>query len=318
MNNYKLLRSLVHQDLLYTEVPSEFSDFKDWLNSGKFIVRNFPSKTSVEIEVNNEYAYNHMIAYDSCRMSTASFESMLSIHSVESLPKSIGWIAIQSYYAAFFSAHSIMRCFGFACSQLTKNHVMKLNSFGRAIGLSNEAKPESGYFRGYYNSSSRVLNLKKMKNTHEDTWRTLVDCLNEVSNKVLSVAGLNAHKQELSAGLTDLVNKLTNQGDLSCGGYLSRFRNSVNYRQEHDFWHPYGKKSIRSDKILSLLSSWKHEGYVPPPTWKESRESYNFFLACRDVVNLNYLLINLIVENSSEINLYKRWPGKFLNQYATT
>ena len=314
MEHYGLLRPLLLQGLLNTEVPSNCSDFKKWISSGQFVVRNIPTTKTVEIEVNNEYSFNHMIAFDSCRMAVASFETMQNIQSVTSLPKSYGWIAIKSYYAAFFSAHSIMRCFGYTCSQLEKGHVDLLNSFGNVVGLSGSMKPEAGYFSGVYDSNLRIHTLKKMKNTHQDTWRTLVECLRMLSRNVLSVTGLSSSKQKISANIDEIISRLTNQGRLSNGSYLSKFRNDVNYRHEYDSWHPYGKSSIRSSKIVSFLSTWKVKVEAPTSIWKESHEAYDFFVSCREIVNLNYVLIRLIVENSGQRkNLYKQWPNKLLN-----
>lgn len=317
MKHCNLLRPLLLKDLFNTEIPSDYCDFKKWVSSGNYIVRGIPSTTSIEIDVNNEYAFNHMMAFDSCRMAAAAFETMLNIRSVEHIPKSIGWIVIKSYYAAFFSAHSIMRCFGYVCSQLEKGHVNQLNGFAQAVGLLGSVKPEAGFFSGVYESSSRTILLRKMKNTHEDTWSTLVDCLNFVSQEVLSVAGLSAHKQKISADISDLVFRLTDRGRLAKGNYLSQFRNAVNYRQEHDSWHPYGKQSVRAEKVTLLLSSWKNVEDVSTAVWKESLDSYNFFVACRDIVNLNYSLINLLIENSVKDNFYKRWPGMLLNVAKT-
>lgn len=314
MKHFQLLRSLLLEGLLHTETSADFGEFKKWIASGKYIVRDISDNKRIDIEVNDEYAFYHMIAFDSCRMSAAAFETMYNIQSVASLPKSFGWIAIQSYYAAFFSAHSIIRSFGYVCSQLERGHVIQLNNYGQAVGLSNSIKTEAGFFSGSFNPNSRALSLRKMKNTHEDTWFTLIECLNKISNNILNVTGLSAHKQQISASISDLIDRLTSRGRLAKGNFLSQFRNSVNYRHEHDSWHPYGKNSIKSEKIVSLLTSWKHQNDLSMPIWKESLEAYNFFFACREVVNFNYLLIQLIIESSeTKKNLYTRWPAKLLN-----
>jgi hypothetical protein len=313
MKHYELLRPLLLQGLLENEVSDHCVDFKKWASSGNFIVRDIPTNKSILIEVNNEFSFHNMMAFDICRMAAASFETMQNIQKSSTLPKSIGWLAIKSYYAAFFSAHSIMRCFGYLCSQLERGHVAQLNSFGQAIGLSNQIQPEAGFFSGVYSQNNRNLQLKKMKNTHEDTWRTLVDCLNEVSQNVLNVTGLSTKKQQVSADISDLIVKITDNGRMTNGSYLSQFRNSVNYRHEHDSWYPYGKRSIKAEKIVSMMTTWDSQKDVSFHVWKESRESYDFFSACRDLVNLNLLLVQVLIANStSNKNLYARWPEKLL------
>lgn len=200
-----------------------------------------------------------------------------------------------------------------------ERHVNQLNDFGQAVGLSGSIKAGAGYFSGVYDPNSRIYSLKKMKNTHEDTWRTLVECLNKISKEVLGVTGLRSHQQQISASISELVYKLTDGGRLLKGNYLSRFRNAVNYRQEYDSWHPYGKHSIKSEKIISLLETWRNEEDTSTSAWKESLESFNFFSTCRNVVNLNYFLIQLIVKNSkNKNNFYKRWPNNLLNITSTT
>ena len=313
MKHYELLRPLLLQGLLENEVSDHCVEFKNWVSSGNYIVRDVPTNKSIEIEINNEFSFHNMMAFDVCRMAAASFETMQHIQQSSALPKSFGWIAIKSYYAAFFSAHSIMRCFGYSCSQLERGHVTQLNSFGQAIGLSSLIKPEAGYFSGTYDQSSRILKLKKMNNTHEDTWRTLLDCLNEVSQNILNVTGLSSRKQQVSARVSDLIDIITDNGRLTNGSYLSQFRNSVNYRQEHDSWYPYGKSSIKAEKIVAMMTKWDAQENLSFHVWKESRETYNFFAACRDIVNLNFVLIQILSSESTNArNLYKRWPEKLI------
>ncbi len=313
MNNTDLLRSLMVQGLLGTEILKENCDFKSWVASGKYIVRAVPSKKEVLLEINNDFAFNHMLAFDSCRMATAAFETMQHIQLTNSLPKSYGWIAVKSYYAAFFSAHSIMRCFGFTCSQLERGHVKLINDYCLAVGIPGNMKVESGFFAGVYEPKNRMFNLEKMGNTHEDTWHSFTACLNLLSQKILGVSGLTVKKQMLSAEIDDLVSLLKDGGRFAKGNYLSQFRNSINYRQEHSSWFPYGKGAIKVEKVLALVDSWKSETVPVLSGWKESKDAYNFFYCCVQIVNLCHKMIHLIIENSSSPNnLYERWPRRFL------
>lgn len=317
MQNIELLRSLMVQGLLGVEEQRDNYEFKSWLSSGQYLLRDVPSSKEMHIEITNEYAFNRMLAYDSCRMATAAFETMESIRSTEKLPRSYGWIAVKSYYAAFFSAHSIMRCFGCVCSQLERGHVRLLNDFCNAVGINSTMSPVAGFFTGVYEPNSRIFTLKKMSNTHEDTWFCFSELLNLLSQQVLTVSGVTAKKQELSANIDTLVSMLKDGGRSSKGNYLSKFRNSVNYRQEYSSWYPYGKGAIRSEKILSLVSSWRNENIPVSSEWKESKDAYNFFYCCAEVINLCHKIISLIIENSSSSkNLFNRWPNKFLKLTA--
>lgn len=318
MKDIDLLRSLLVQGLLDTEIPKEKQDFKAWISSGQYIVRSMPSASQIELVINNDYAFNHMLAFDSCRMASAAFETMENVQAVPRLPQSYGWIAIKCYYASFFAAHSIMRSFGYTCNQLEKGHINLLNDYGLVLGLSPSIKPEAGFFAGRYDHATTTLELAKKNKTHEDTWYWLVKCLEMLSQKVLYVSGVTSKKQALSAAIDDLINHLKDGGRFSKGNYLSHFRNAVNYRQEFHSWHPYGKNSVKSEKIISLISSWQSNEIQVLAGWKESKDAYRFFSTCAEVVNLSYLLMNLILDNSTNRhNLYRRWPNKLLNMLRT-
>lgn len=314
MKDIDLLRSLLVQGLLETEVPKEKHDFKAWISSGKYIVRSILSPTHIELVINNDYAFNHMLAFDSCRMASAAFETMENVQAVARLPQSYGWIAIKCYYASFFAAHSIMRSFGYTCNQLEKGHIDLLNEYGLVVGLTSSIRPEAGFFSGRYDHSNTSFELIKMKNTHEDTWYWLVKCLEMLSQRVLNVPGVTSKKQGLSAAIDDLIHRLKDGSRFSKGNYLSHFRNAVNYRQEFHSWHPYGKSSIKSEKIISLISTWQSDEIQTIAGWKESKDAYKFFFTCSEVVNFSYLLMNLIMNNSTNRkNLYRYWPNKLLN-----
>ena len=314
MNNIDFLRSLIIQDLFDSEISKDNCDFKSWISSGKFIVRSISSISQIELEINDGYTFGRMLSFDSCRMASAAFETMESIQAVPQLPQSYGWIAIKCYYAAFFAAHSIMRFFGYTFSQLERGHVQLLIDYGSAIGLTSTIKADAGFFAGKYDNSQRSFELNKMGKTHEDTWYWLIKCLEQLSQKVLNVSGVTSKKQILSADLNDLINDLKDEGRLFKGNYLTQFRNAVNYRHEYHSWHPYGKNSIKAEKIISLISTWRNQELQYVSHWKESKKAYKFFCTCSKIVNLSYLLVKLMISNSTrQRNLYKNWPNKVLS-----
>lgn len=314
MPQYDLLRPLLIQGLFNTEATQGNTDFKSWISSGKYLVRTISTGSTVEIEINDDHAFHNMLAHDGCRMACAAFETMENIQLTPKLPKSFGWIAIKCYYAAFFAAHSILRSFGYTCSQLERGHIDILNAYGASVGITETLKSEGGFFVGHYNKQNRIFEIKKMKNTHEDTWHWLTTCLKKISNEALQVSGITAEKQALSAHIGDLVFNLQDGGKLLKGSYLSQFRNAVNYRHEFNSWHPYGKKSIQAEKIMAIIAEWKGEKKTSSHSWKESKEVLKFFNTCIDIIILNRVLMDLIINNSAtKNNFYARWPNKLLN-----
>lgn len=313
-----MLRPLIIQGLYRTEISGETCEFKSWVSSGKYLVRAVLGPKEIQIEINNDYAFSHMLAYDICRMATASFETMENVNVVEILPKSYGWIAIKSYYAAFFAAHAIMRCFGYTCSHLERGHIKLLNDYCLALGFPDSLKPESGVFSGTYEPTTRMFSLKKLNNTHEDTWSLFIQCLMALSLEVLNLNTVTAKKQALSAKIDDLIIYMKDGGKFPKGNFLSNFRNSINYRHEYNSWHPYGKSAIHSEKIVTLINNWKCENVPLVCDWNKTKDVFNFFYSCTEIVSLCHKLVNIILANSeTNKNLYSRWPGKFLKLTST-
>lgn len=316
MPNIDLLRPLLHQGLLDCKFSGEQYDFKSWVSSGKYLVRGSSCNGTVELEPTSDHDYTRMLAYDACRFATSSFESVLHLNETSGSPKSTAWLAIKAYYAAFFSAHSILRCFGHTCSQLESGHVNQIHTYANAIGINITFPASAGLFIGNYNQSNRELSLSKAGNTHEDTWKAFKKLLEDLSIKVLQLrTATNPAKQACSADIDSLVNLLTQNGRHLNGVFLSRFRNAVNYRHEHSVWHPYSKHSVKANKVTHLISQWDKENIVIPQQWSESKDCYDFFNACTRTINLSYLLVELISNNTSErANWFIQWPRKFLKQ----
>ena len=156
------------------------------------------------------------------------------------------------------------------------------------------------------------LFLRKMKNTHEDTWYSFAECLKSISIEVLYVNGLTKNKQLLSAYLDGLIIGL-NHNRHDKGNFLSYMRNSINYRQDYCSWHPYGKKSLKTKKIMEMVRNWSKETVPITGVWKDAKDIYVFFNTCTEIVNLCFNLVNLSSNYSNtRHNMFKCWPVKFL------
>lgn len=313
MKNIVLLRPLLVKGILETTNQNKYIDFKTWIASGKFLVNSVNSSSSFELYINDEFHFVEMLSFDSNRMATAGFETIESISFNEKLPKSFGWIAIQAYYAAFFSAHSIMRNFGYSCSQLEKGHIQDINDYATALGMQGSLKKDGGYYRAIYNKNNSTLNIKKMENTHEDTWHTFIECLKYLSINVLLVAGISNDKKALSSEIDQLILDLQHNGQYANGAFLTKFRNAINYRQEYQAWHPYGKSNIQAQAIINLIKNWKNCPLPNPARWKRSPDVFDFFMCCLKIVNLNYVILLMIMSNSTQKkNFYSQWSNSFL------
>lgn len=297
--------------------PNNPPDFKSWINSGVYTVVAVPSKDEFSLHIRDYVAFSSMLSHDASRMSSASFESVKSIRYQEDMPKSLAWAAIQSYYAAFFSAHAILRFFGYVCSYLERGHVVTLDQYASLQGLDGVLKYAAGYFCGTYDNVSNQLNLKRLRNTHEDTWKLLSSLLESLSQDVLEVQGLGTKKQEISSYLSDLKLCLSNRGRHSSEAWLSYVRNSVNYRQEHGAWYPHGNQQEAVERVMRLISMWcvKDSSIFNSISPKSDLEF--FFEACSRVVNFHYVLLGDLCSISKSSNgCFERLPKRFLETYS--
>ena len=100
------LISLLH----FNEITGrQSSGFCNWIVDGNYQIYTDikPASFTLDISSVSKSSLLKAFAFDCNRMAAASFESMQLIGKNELLPKSTAWLVIQSYYSAFFAAHSI-------------------------------------------------------------------------------------------------------------------------------------------------------------------------------------------------------------------
>lgn len=265
-------------------------EFKAWLASGRYQVNSIsPGGSEVELYVVDHEFLAESLGYDFCRFACAAFETTRDIKEDSNFPKATAWAGIRAYYAAFFSAHSILRLFGVSCSQIEASQASTLTKYAASLyGVNN--KLSSGFYMGSFDSANNLVSLKKLNDTHKDTWSIFHAKLRELSNSVLAVQGVSKEKADVSAFLTSLSNALTDSGKHGAGNWLSLFRNNLNYKQDYEAWYPYRKASIRFDQVGKYISGCQSKDFNPNFGLLESDERLRFFGTCAAVI---YLLFQL-------------------------
>lgn len=97
---------------------------QQWVLNGNYTFSDKPTKKKFEIFPCDKVAA--AFAGDISRLSCAAFESACSVSIPSHSNNATGWIAITSYYSAYFAANALMRVFGFACSNLSIEHTSVL------------------------------------------------------------------------------------------------------------------------------------------------------------------------------------------------
>lgn len=117
----------------------QLSDFSSWLNSQKYQVYAPIANDRFVLHFTTPEQLLAAIASDCNRLAIATFESIASVHRNPLLPKSTGWQVIQTYYSAFFAAHTILRILGVSCTQVDTSSaklVFKIaDGFGQSGGV---------------------------------------------------------------------------------------------------------------------------------------------------------------------------------------
>jgi hypothetical protein len=309
-----ILRGALLEKIFLSEKNRYSRDFKSWISSGDYLVDAIVSDREFRLAINNYNSFSHCMFFDASRLGAVSFETINSIEPISNLPKAFAWGGIKAYYASFFAAHSIMRCCGYLCAQLEQGHVDYITTLAKVRGIIPPKPLSGGHYAGRYDATNQTLTLKLIKNTHEDTWKTFLDCVNSLSTKVLTLPGLDQEKQAAAAYLSQLSYELTEKGKLPKGNWLSSIRNGINYRQEHGAWFPYQGTGDPFSKFDKIIECWNKSTVSRVNGEKKSEKMRDFFWLSTSIVNLCFSIISDIAENSSNRrNSFKEKPIALLN-----
>jgi hypothetical protein len=291
----KLLRSFWTKDIhCYSGKGS--LDFKAWVNRGTYEVVAIPRAGEITIKIGDTGPFLDSLAFDIARFACASMETFEGLTEVGKFPKATAWAAVRSYYSAYYAAHAMIRLFGNVFSQLEDGHITILQDYADLYGIGTPLK-KSGSYSGQFNSQTNELTLTHKNDSHRDVWKTFVTLIGRLSTDVIEINALPGKKMEVSESLSYLKDALDAQGTYSGGGWLSSYRNNINYRHDYGAWFPYTSQSIRFSDIQKYLRPWKDDMASFNNWLTEHNEKKKFFGVCASVV----LLCRLLVEDLESV-----------------
>lgn len=237
------------------------SGLADLLISGSFVLTSCtPGSTALFDAPIAGNSLQSSFAGEATRFGTACFESFLDASPPVGAERSLGWPLIRTYYAAFFAAHALLRICGEALTFLSAAHVNALDNLGK-IYLGNPTKFSSGLF--YFQSLNRgkqlqITQVSRHGGSHDELWRYfhsyLVDVENQLATSYASIPEAIAAiqtSQSLRVGLS--------KNGASIGSWLSKSRNSINYRHELGVWFPYDITRNQANSLMRSFSQWMDE-----------------------------------------------------------
>jgi hypothetical protein len=196
-------------------------------------------------------------ASDINRFSTAAFESLVVASKSARFPRSTAWLLINSYYAAFFSAHAILRILGTSCSQLGYEQIARITAVADLFAVAGEPLAR-GLYRCDFVASENALSCKRvdLSGVHESFWSVFYVRLNQLSNDILLANNLPVRAKQFVAGkLAELAAILATEG-CPRGNWLSQIRNRVTYNQQFGVWFPYSGPKQLAVELFRLSPSW--------------------------------------------------------------
>lgn len=312
----KILHQLSVNEIFEVNSSTE-SDLKAWIANGHYLLSNalVPSARNRATEFKLRFQQTEMLhmslANDCNRFSQAAIESMWSIGKINQLPKSTSWASVQMYYAAFFAAHSILRIFGRACSQLEGDHVDKVFQIAGATQLDGGvASIENGFY--FSSISNNEIKFKKLKESHADTWSSFSGLLIWLIDNISNTTGLGKHKSDAITLISNIKAAIHKSGAAK-GNWPSQVRNKVNYQHSHGVWYPY-KGAIHDQEAVLRNSEWMKK----PSTFDLSINSNDIsLLYClsNSILSLMYQLIKYGYERSGKVSLpLKNGTFRLINQ----
>ena len=293
MSAYRVLLNSARLQL-FAPGSGSHSDLRAWIANQKYSVMTSISPTAFTLVATDSSDLVQSMANDCNRLACAAFESAAGVGPDHTIPNSLAWGSIRSYYSAFFAAHGVMRLFGSACIQLDKEHVVKVFEAARAYGqIGAVASLDSGFYRASIDPAFGQVTFCRLKNPHLDTWATFLSVLTSVKDNVSTTPGSTKNKMIALEILDDLRFGLTLY-QASNGNWLSTFRNAINYRQSNGVWFPHARTS-QGELLNEASRLWK----VSHPSSRISMEKTDVRVFLAASMCLVSLLRELVISASS-------------------
>jgi hypothetical protein len=227
---------------------------KLWLSEGNFYVNNKPPDLSLFCQSIDDV--RKCLSLDAFRFASHAAQTVYELEKGSAYQKLTSWRVIQTYYAAYYSAHSILRFFGRSFSHLEAGHVNFLKGRCNSEAGYTPNLPSS-YYLISLSPPGKNLEFQKCSESHKDLWRCFHNFLIETSSEVLSLRASEERKQTFSQKFTELAEVLTNRGRTPVGNWLSVVRNDVNYKSLHGVWFPFNGNTPSFETLMRQVREWR-------------------------------------------------------------
>lgn len=285
---------------------------QQWILDSDYSIDAGPQKKLFTVRSNTTGSVQQSFAFDIARQSCAAFETAQSIKIQTNFPLSSGWVVIQSYYSAYFAANALMRCFGYACSNLNLEHTTSIKNMSGLFGfpVTGNKLLQPGVYLFEFNAGKSELHARSLQSigggVHGQFWFGFLVFTHALIKKIEASALPKKDKQDAMREIQQLQGLLSSANSVN-GNWLSLMRNSVNYRLEYGGWYPYNEDSLNADLIQKEFNgSWKNT-----PDFNRSKFSGS------DIVKFTFtcgLLVAWCRESVKDIAQYSTHRSHFIQK----
>lgn len=239
--------------------PAYAGSVRDWLVHSAWAPSSLITPKKAVLDVHDHAELVDALVNDFISLSTAAFESAISVEVRGKEPDGCAWQVVSYYYSAYFAANAIMRLAGFICTNLEADVCAEINE--RALlygygGLDERSKVAPAVFYGLFSSSrSPSLFFQSLSGVrggvHIQFWAGFQRFLDAVASELKSSPLPTTDKKVAKKEIQDLRDALT-RSNRPNGSWLSEVRNAVNYRFEGGVWYPY-RSGVDGNVLRSQL-----------------------------------------------------------------
>jgi hypothetical protein len=291
------------------------SRITEWIGRGDYYFDSPVGPTSATFILMNGANLLDTFAAEMSRFSSAAIETSIGIGRSQ-MPKSTAWLFIQTYYAAFYAAHSILRSAGISASNFRANQCQRADVVAAALGFNNAPLNATQFRCAYSPATTRLVCVRASgSGVHEQFWRIFDDFITNADSQILSSQSLTAQDaQDISATLSDLRSILRN-GSHHGGNWLSTIRNNVTYGQQHETWFPYGRSQYDCDRLFAIQKEWRKAPEQINLRLPKAKDSELFIITCAFLVSLSVAVTkDMELRCSSGESFLRRGPLRLLHQ----
>lgn len=246
---------------IFTEELQKKEEFKAWIGNNKY--RTLHSSSHVfELAPYSLVDLKNTFLNDASRFSCSVLETMAGIERKKVISNSTAWLLVELYYAAFYSAHTMLRLSGCPFVQLEKQYCSILET-NFALFNPSPICIEKGIYSFSLNNASGNLEAVKYKDSHTDLWNILYQHFDKVRREIRDRTKYPLLDKDIllfNSIVEVIMDTFNYDGCSSQHNWLSVVRNKINYHHAYGIWFPFSKH-FSNDKYIDLLKKWKTNPY---------------------------------------------------------